>query len=141
MVGDGPDRGDAEAQARALGVDDRVFFLGKIDTVAPLLAGAALFLLPSDNESFGLSALEALASGVPVIGTNVGGLPEVVRHGETGFLANVGDIEAMADAGIELLTDQSRWQAASSLAARDARQPFSPAPIVAQYEEFYRYAL
>lgn len=141
MVGDGPDRGDAELEARTLGVDDRVFFLGKIDTVAPLLAGADLFLLPSDKESFGLSALEALASGVPVIGTNVGGLPEVVRHGETGFLANVGDVEAMADAAIEFLSDQARWQAASTLAARDARERFSQAQIVAQYEDFYRYAL
>ena len=72
MVGDGPDRIDAEAEARDLGVQDRVFFLGKIDAVAPLLAGADLFLLPSESESFGLSALEALASGVPVIGTDAG---------------------------------------------------------------------
>ena len=86
MVGDGPDRVDAEAEARELGVQDSVFFLGKIDTVAPLLAGADLFLLPSSSESFGLSALEALASGVPVIGTDAGGMPEVVRDGETGVL-------------------------------------------------------
>jgi N-acetyl-alpha-D-glucosaminyl L-malate synthase BshA len=141
MVGDGPDRGDAELEARALGVDDRVFFLGKIDTVAPLLAGADLFLLPSDKESFGLSALEALASGVPVIGTNAGGLPEVVRNGETGFLCGVGDVEGMADAAIMLLSDDARWQAASTLAARDARERFSQAEIVGQYEAFYQYAL
>lgn len=141
MVGDGPDRGDAELEARALGVDDRVFFLGKIDTVAPLLAGADLFLLPSDKESFGLSALEALASGVPVIGTNAGGLPEVVRNGETGFLCGVGDVEGMADAAIMLLSDNARWQAASTLAARDARERFSQAEIVGQYEAFYQYAL
>ncbi|HEY6210783.1 MAG TPA: N-acetyl-alpha-D-glucosaminyl L-malate synthase BshA, partial [Vicinamibacterales bacterium] len=127
MVGDGPDRGDAEAEARTLGVDDRVFFLGKIDTVAPLLAGADLFLLPSDRESFGLSALEALASGVPVIGANVGGLPEVVRHGETGFLCGVGDVDAMATAALELLSNPARWQAASDLAAKDARARFSQA--------------
>jgi N-acetyl-alpha-D-glucosaminyl L-malate synthase BshA len=141
MVGDGPDRPDAEQQARDLGIDDRVFFLGKIDTVAPLLAGADLFLLPSDRESFGLSALEALASGVPVIGTNVGGLPEVVRSGETGFLAPVGDVEAMADASIDLLLDDDRWKRASTLAAQDARKRFSQAEIVSQYEEFYKYAI
>jgi len=141
MVGDGPDRGDAELEARSLGVDDRVFFLGKIDTVAPLLAGADLFLLPSDRESFGLSALEALASGVPVIGANVGGLPEVVRDGETGFLCDVGDVQGMADASIELLSNDSRWQAMSTLAARDARERFSQAAIVRQYEEFYNYVL
>src|SRR5215213_3641484 len=90
MVGDGPDRGEAEAEARALGLNDKVFFLGKIDAVAPLLAGADLFLLPSSGESFGLSALEALACGVPVIGTTAGGLPEVVRQNETGVLREIG---------------------------------------------------
>jgi L-malate glycosyltransferase len=141
MVGDGPDRSEAEQLARDLGVDDRVFFLGKIDTVAPLLAGADLFLLPSDRESFGLGALEALASGVPVIGANVGGLPEVVRSGETGFLGPVGDVEAMADASIDLLRDDVKWNRASDLAARDARERFGQAEIVRQYEEFYRYAI
>src|SRR5262249_61113964 len=79
MVGDGPDRVDAEAEARALGLQDKVFFLGKIEAVAPLLAGADLFLLPSSTESFGLSALEALAAGVPVIGSTVGRLPGAAR--------------------------------------------------------------
>jgi N-acetyl-alpha-D-glucosaminyl L-malate synthase BshA len=141
MVGDGPERVGAEQLARELDIDDRVFFLGKIDTVAPLLAGADLFLLPSDRESFGLGALEALASGVPVIGANVGGLPEVVRSGETGFLGPVGDVDAMADAAVELLRDEKRWQQASTLAAADARERFSEAEIVRQYEDFYRYAI
>jgi L-malate glycosyltransferase len=141
MVGDGPERVDAEALARELGVDDRVFFLGKIDAVAPLLAGADLFLIPSDRESFGLGALEALASGVPVIGADVGGLPEVVRQGETGFLAPVGDVEAMAGAAIDLLEDDRKWQRMSELAAGDARERFGEAEIVAKYEEFYRYAV
>jgi N-acetyl-alpha-D-glucosaminyl L-malate synthase BshA len=141
MVGDGPERPAAEQQARDLGIDDRVFFLGKIDTVAPLLAGADLFLIPSDRESFGLSALEALASGVPVIGTNVGGLPEVVRSGETGFLAGVGDVGAMADAAVELMRDDARWDKASALAAVDARERFGETQIVSQYLEFYRYAI
>jgi len=141
MVGDGPDRVDAEAEARALDLQDKVFFLGKIDTVAPLLAGADLFLLPSSTESFGLSALEALASGVPVIGTNAGGLPEVVRDGETGFLLDVGDIDAMAAAALGLLRDRDRWRAMSTLAARDARERFSLDEIVGEYEAFYEYTL
>ena len=141
MVGDGPERPDAEQLARDLGVDDKVFFLGKIDAVAPLLAGADLFLMTSDRESFGLGALEALASGVPVIGANVGGLPEVVRSGETGFLTGVGDVESMADAAIDLLLDDAKWQRASALAAEDARARFSQAEIVRRYEEFYTYAI
>jgi N-acetyl-alpha-D-glucosaminyl L-malate synthase BshA len=98
MVGDGPDRVDADEEARRLGVRDSVFFLGKLDAVAPLLSSADLFLLPSTNESFGLSALEALACGVPVVGSRAGGLPEVVRDGATGALCEVGDIDGMASA-------------------------------------------
>ena len=141
MVGDGPDRIDAEQEARDLGVHEKVFFLGKIDAVAPLLAGADLFLLPSSGESFGLSALEALACGVPVIGTQVGGLPEVVRDGETGFLCQVGDVDAMAAAAIDLLRDHDRWQAMSVAGAADARERFSLEAIVAEYEAFYEYTL
>src|SRR5215471_11109742 len=141
MVGDGPDRVDAEAEARTLGLQDKVFFLGKIEAVAPLLAGADLFLLPSSTESFGLSALEALASGVPVIGTSAGGLPEVVRDGETGILCEPGDVERMAEASVEILSDRERWQAMSELGAADARQRFSLDEIVAAYEAFYEYAL
>jgi N-acetyl-alpha-D-glucosaminyl L-malate synthase BshA len=141
MVGDGPDRVDAEAEARELGIQDKVFFLGKIDVVAPLLAGADLFLLPSTNESFGLSALEALASGVPVVGSNAGGIPEVVREGETGYLLPVGDIEGMAAAAIKILKDDDLWQSMSTLAAHDARERFSLDAIVGEYEAFYKYAL
>lgn len=141
MVGDGPDRIDAEAEARELGLHEKVFFLGKIDAVAPLLAGADLFLLPSASESFGLSALEALACGVPVIGTNVGGLPEVVRNGETGYLCPVGDVDAMSRAALEILRDENRWQSMSTLGAADARQRFSLDAIVGEYEAFYEYTL
>jgi N-acetyl-alpha-D-glucosaminyl L-malate synthase BshA len=141
MVGDGPDRVDAEEEARTLGVSDSVFFLGKLESVAPLLASADLFLLPTSSESFGLSALEALAMGVPVVGTRAGGLPEVVRDGETGTLCAVGDVEGMARAAIELLGDPARWQAASTLAIADARARFSLEEVVGQYESFYRRAL
>jgi N-acetyl-alpha-D-glucosaminyl L-malate synthase BshA len=137
MVGDGPERVDAEAEARELGVADRVLFLGKIDAIAPLLAGADLFLLTSDRESFGLSALEAMASGVPVIGSDAGGLPEVVTHGVTGMLAPIGDVDAMAADAIALLTDRDRWQRMSTAAAHEARRRFSEASVVSQYEALY----
>lgn len=141
MVGDGPDRVDAEMEARRLGVAEHVHFLGKIDDVAPLLASADLFLLPSQTESFGLSALEALASGVPVVGTNAGGLVEVVKHGETGALCTVGDVEGMARASIAILGDAERWRAMSDAGITDARTRFSRDEIVGFYERFYRNAL
>lgn len=141
MVGDGPDRDDAEEEARSLGVDRDVHFLGRIERVAPLLASADLFLLPSDRESFGLSALEALASGVPVIGCSVGGLPEVVREGETGALRAPHDVDAMGRAALEILRDEERWQEMSTRAALDARERFSRDAIVAQYEALYRSTL
>jgi len=141
MVGDGPDRVTAEDEARKLGVEGAVSFLGKIDNVAPLLATADLFLLPSESESFGLSALEALASGVPVICTNTGGLPEVVRNGETGYLCKVGDVDTMAARALELLQDRDKWKAMSELGAADARARFSQDEIVSQYEQMYRTSL
>ncbi len=141
MVGDGPERQTAQAEAETLGVAEHVHFLGKIDAVAPLLANADLFLLPSERESFGLSALEALASGVPVIGCNAGGLPEVVQHDRTGFLCEVGDVECMAALASSLLQDTPRWTEFSHRAAADARARFSQDAIVAQYEALYVDAL
>jgi len=141
MIGDGPERVEAEDEARKLGVSDTVLFLGKIDAIAPLLAGADLFLLPSDKESFGLSALEAMASGVPVIGYRAGGLPEVVTDGVTGVLHEVGDIDGAAISGIALLTSAERWQTMSDAAAADARRRFSQDSIVAQYERLYEQTL
>jgi N-acetyl-alpha-D-glucosaminyl L-malate synthase BshA len=137
MVGDGPERPSAEAEARALGVERDVHFLGRIDAVAPLLASADLFLLPSDAESFGLSALEALACGVPALGYDVGGIREVVRNGETGALRTVGDVDALADFGVRLLLDPTRWHAMSEAAAADARTRFSSDEIVGRYEALY----
>ena len=136
MVGDGP-----EQEARALGVSDSVFFLGKLESVAPLLASADLFLLPTVAESFGLSALEALATGVPVIGANAGGLPEVVVDGVTGALCVPEDVDGMAHAAIALLSDQARWDATSERAAADARARFAMDAVVGQYEAFYERAL
>jgi N-acetyl-alpha-D-glucosaminyl L-malate synthase BshA len=137
MIGEGPDRLSAEEEAHALGVDGDVHFLGRIDAVAPLLACADLFLLPSDRESFGLSALEALACGVPALGYDVGGLRELVKNGVTGVLRPIGDVDGLAEAGIGLLRDAARWNAMSAAAAADARARFSSAEIVARYEQLY----
>ena len=140
MVGDGPDRGAAEEEARTLGVAADVRFLGKIDAVAPLLAAADLYVFPSESESFGLSALEALASGVPVVGARVGGVPEVVNDGVTGALLPLGDVAGMAEAALRFL-EPARWLVASTAAASDARARFATADVVAQYERVYVEAL
>jgi len=137
MVGDGPERVTAEHEARELGVADHTHFLGRIDTVAPLLASADLFLLPSQSESFGLSALEALACGVPVVASRAGGLPEVVEDGVTGALRDVGDVDAMAAAAVDILGDPARWARMSAAAASEARRRFDRQTVVSQYEAFY----
>ena len=140
MVGDGPDRGAAEEEARTLGVRADVRFVGKIDAVAPLLAAADVYVFPSESESFGLSALEALASGVPVVAARVGGLPDVVRDGVTGALLPLGDVDGMADAVVRFL-DPSRWASASRAAQDDAHARFATADVVARYERLYAEAL
>jgi len=137
MVGDGPDRFAAEEEARALGVDQDVRFLGRIENVAPLLAAADLYVLPTDRESFGLSALEALACGVPVLAYEVGGIVEVVQHGVTGSLRSVGDVDALAADAREILQSDGRWASMSRAAAADARRRFSADQIVSQYEALY----
>jgi N-acetyl-alpha-D-glucosaminyl L-malate synthase BshA len=137
MVGDGPDRLSAEEEARALGIEKEVFFLGRIDAVAPLLASADLFLLPSDRESFGLSALEALACGVPALAYDAGGIVEVIKNAETGLLLPVGDVDAMAASATAILGDPARWSAMSAAAAADARARFSLEQIVGKYENLY----
>lgn len=141
MVGDGPDRGLAQEEARTLGVADRVQFLGRIENVAPLLSSADLFLLPSETESFGLSALEALACGVPVVASATGGIPEVVREGVTGALRPIGDIDGMADAAIGILSDEAVLNRMRTAAAADARQRFSESRIIGQYESVYEDAV
>ena len=117
---------------------DRVVFLGKQDSVAEIMACADLLVLPSQNESFGLVALEAMASGVPVIASDAGGLPEVVDDGETGFLAPVGDVEAMADGAIEILRDAGTWQRFSQAAVRSAVERYGTDIIIPRYERYYQ---
>ena len=136
LVGDGPERDAAVREAATLGVSSRVRCLGKVDDVAGALRTADLYLLPSQTESFGLSALEAMATGVPVVGTNVGGLPEVVEHGVTGFLGEVGDVDGLAQGALGLLQDADAWRAASA-AARVRAARFDTRTVVPQYEELY----
>ena len=140
LVGDGPDRPMAEALATELGIAGDVRFLGKQDAVAELLQCADLFLLPSRSESFGLAALEALACGVPVIGCDIGGLPEVVVDGETGYLCAVGDVEAMAARGVDILTDGVLRQRLRAGAVARASH-FDEDRIVPLYEALYRRVL
>jgi len=136
LVGDGPERSAAEEEARRLGVARDVTFLGERTEIECLLAAADLFLLPSESESFGLAALEAMASGVPVIGTRTGGLPELVEHGVSGHLCTVGDTDCMAAFALSLLGDPARHTAFRE-AARTRASAFGRAEIVAQYEALY----
>lgn len=141
MVGDGPERQLANETAGELGISDRVVFLGKLDSVAELLACADLFLLPSDEESFGLVALEAMSSGVPVVGSAGSGLSEVVADGETGSLHAVGDVEAMAESGSRILGDEELWREHSRAGRTRAVEVFSADRVVPRYEAFYREVL
>jgi N-acetyl-alpha-D-glucosaminyl L-malate synthase BshA len=141
FVGDGPERHTAADEATHLGIADRVLFLGKQDNVAELLACADLVLLPSASESFGLSALEAMSAGVPVVASASGGLPEVVESGITGFLAPVGQVDEMADAAIEVLGDPALWDRMSAAARERAVERFSIARVVPEYEDYYHEVL
>ncbi|MDC3353724.1 N-acetyl-alpha-D-glucosaminyl L-malate synthase BshA [Schleiferiaceae bacterium] len=137
MVGDGPERPAAEALAIQLGVQDEVLFLGKTSDVERILGISDLFLLPSETESFGLAALEAMASGVPVIASRAGGLPEVVDHGRNGYLEPVGDIQAMAERAKYILSNAST-HAMFSNQALEAAQKFSMEHIGQAYLNLYQ---
>jgi N-acetyl-alpha-D-glucosaminyl L-malate synthase BshA len=141
LIGDGPDRSVCEHIARELGVADHVRFLGKQMELVSLLSASDLFLIPSQSESFGLSALEAMACGVPVVASSVGGLPELVVHGETGYIAEMGDIGRMARYGIELLTDPRRHKVIADAARERAVKVYAIDGIVEQYVEYYRRVL
>jgi N-acetyl-alpha-D-glucosaminyl L-malate synthase BshA len=138
MVGDGPDRPKAEWLAGTHGISEHVLFMGKQNDMAQLLSMADLLILPSENESFGLVALEAMACEVPVIASNVGGIPEVVEHGRDGFLFNVGDVDGMSVASIELLDNPEKRLEMGQNARRHARHDFCASKIVKRYEELYR---
>ena len=140
FVGDGPDRTKAEALCRELKICDDVIFLGSVKNPTEALSVADLFLLPSESESFGLAALEAMACEVPVISTNTGGLPEVNRHGVTGMMSHVGDVEDMAKNAKYLLSDETRL-AKFKLKARERAIEFSIDKILPQYEALYNSVL
>ncbi|MCI0706155.1 MAG: N-acetyl-alpha-D-glucosaminyl L-malate synthase BshA [Ignavibacteriae bacterium] len=140
LIGDGPDRSQCEHLARELGIGENVKFLGKQTEVVNILSGADLFLLPSQSESFGLSALEAMACEVPVVSSSVGGLPELVVHGETGFIAELGDIGRMAKYAIDLLSTPAKHQEFAK-ASRKRALFFESTKIIAQYEQYYEKVL
>lgn len=136
LIGDGPERYKIETMCRELGKCDQIHFAGKSKTIERFLINADLFILPSETESFGLAALEAMAAGVPVISSNTGGLPEVNEHGVSGFLSNVGDIDSMAKGAIEILSTDETLLRFKSNAKKQAAK-FSLPEILPQYERLY----
>jgi L-malate glycosyltransferase len=140
IIGDGPERSQCEMLSRELGIQDLVKFLGKQTDVIHILSLADIFLMPSQSESFGLSALEAMACGVPVISSSVGGLPELQIHGQTGYIAEIGDVDRMAKYAIDLLSNPSKYQLFAK-AARERAKEFEASKIVKQYEDYYEKVL
>ncbi len=141
LVGDGPEAPNVLSLAEGLGLKDRVTFLGGQDMVESVLCKADLFLLPSASEAFGLAALEAMACGVPVVGSIVGGLPELVKNGEVGYLEPIGDVGAMARRSIEILSDEELHRKMSKRAREIAVEKFTTEKVVGQYKDFYRKVL
>ena len=137
LVGDGPDSGAAARMARHLGVADDVLFLGEQDALVPLLSAADVFLLTSSQESFGLAALEAMACGVPVVASRVGGVPEVVEDGVSGFLHPPDDLDGMARSVLALLGDSSLRHRIGDAASQAAHGRYCEEMIVPQYESYY----
>lgn len=140
LVGDGPERQNVEKLTRQVCMDDDVYFLGKQEAVEELLAIADLFILPSETESFGLAALEAMACEVPVISTNTGGIPEINIQGVTGYLSDVGDIDDMAKNAIHILQDEKTLEQFRKNAIQQANQ-FSLDNILPMYEAYYQEVL
>ncbi|RPI06256.1 MAG: N-acetyl-alpha-D-glucosaminyl L-malate synthase BshA [Ignavibacteriae bacterium] len=140
LIGDGPDRSQCEMLCREFGIQEKVRFLGKQVELVPILSTADLFLMPSQSESFGLSALEAMACEVPVISSSVGGLPELQVHGQTGFIAEFGDVDRMARYAIDLLTNPQK-HALFAKAARSRAMEFESSKIIGQYEQYYERVL
>ncbi|WP_438351235.1 N-acetyl-alpha-D-glucosaminyl L-malate synthase BshA [Paenibacillus sp. FA6] len=137
LVGEGPDLPKIQCIINELGLSDRVHFLGKQDEIAHVISLADVLLLPSSKESFGLVALEAMACGVPTVGSEAGGIPELVIHGETGFLAPIGDVAQMAEFTIQLLSDVALGERFSKACLKRAREDFCDTLITKKYEEIY----
>ena len=141
LVGDGPDRHEASLLTEKLGIKNRVHFLGNHDDILEVLQGADIFLMPSEKESFGLAALEAMSCGVPVVASRTGGIPELVKHGDTGLLYPVGDVEGMAQGCLEILTRPEVCHRFSHYSRERALKKFDTSIIIPQYEELYRSTL
>lgn len=141
MVGDGSERTNAEHRARCLGVADKCSFVGKQPKIVEYLSAAGVLLLPSEQESFGLAALEAMACEVPVIASRVGGIPEVVTDGETGFLSAVGDVTKMAEDAARLLADEKLRRQMGKRARESAISRYRTDIVIPQYIEFYEEVL
>jgi N-acetyl-alpha-D-glucosaminyl L-malate synthase BshA len=141
LVGDGPDRSECERICRQLELCDKVKFLGKQDGLVEILSSSDLFLIPSQSESFGLAALEGMACGLPVISSSVGGLPELVKHNETGFIAEIGDVDRMAKYALELLTNEKKYKLFSENSRQRAVNKFDKSKVVPLYEEYYEHIL
>ena len=141
MVGDGPDRAKAEQYCRQHHISDKVLFFGHLPNIEEVVGACDLFILPSVTESFGMAALEALASEVPVIATRSGGLPEVVDHGVDGFLLEVGDVDAMARCAIEILQDDDLRARMGAAGRAAAEERFSIDKVIPRYVEFYEKTL
>ena len=137
MVGSGPERAPLEESVNSQGLTDHVDFVGERHDLVSMLSSADLFLLPSAQESFGMAAMEAMACGTPVVASRVGGLPEVIEDGQTGFLCDENDVEAMADRGVELLTDRALHERIAGGGAIVVRQKFCEEKIVPQYLQLY----
>jgi N-acetyl-alpha-D-glucosaminyl L-malate synthase BshA len=137
MCGDGPERAGAETLAKDHGVADDVLFVGQVPNIADYLSVADLLLLPSETESFGLAALEAMACETPVIATRAGGLPEVVRDGETGYLVEVGDTRTMAERAVEILSDEKKRREMGARGRAWAVERFNTEIVIPQYEKLY----
>jgi N-acetyl-alpha-D-glucosaminyl L-malate synthase BshA len=141
LIGDGPERLFIRQLVRELKLTSDVQFMGEQDQLEPLFLCADLFLLPSEQESFGLTALEAMNCGVPVIATSIGGLPEVITHGETGYLFPVGDVADMAASAVALLADAARHGRFKEQARKRAEQFFNADRIIPLYESYYEEVL
>jgi N-acetyl-alpha-D-glucosaminyl L-malate synthase BshA len=137
LIGDGPDRSTAEWLANSLGIHDRVHFLGKQDRVNELLPLADLMLMPSEMESFGLAALEAMACQTPAIATRVGGVPELITDGVDGLIFPIGEVDAMAEACVALLADSQRHMEMRKAARKTAQDRFCSTRILPRYIKFY----
>lgn len=137
LVGEGPDMPKVQSRIRELGIEDRVHFLGKQDEIAQVISLADILLLPSEKESFGLVALEAMACGVPTVGSEAGGIPELVLHGVTGYLAPIGDTTAMAEYALTLLSDPAKKESMRAACLERAHTQFCDQKITHEYEEIY----